>query len=68
MLVQKLAPLECKLLSESCFELVLLLRSLTLPFDADELKIAKATHQNCVPASTLDGRIKEHEGIGRAHV
>ena len=61
MLVQKLAPLKCKLPSESCFELVLFLRSQTLPFDADELKIAKAAHQNCVPASTPDNRIKERK-------
>ena len=26
-----------------------------------ELKIAKAAHQNCVPSSTLDSRLKERE-------
>ena len=36
-----------------------------MPFDADELKIAKAVHQNCVPASTLDNRIKEREDAHR---
>ena len=37
------------------------LRLLTLPIDTDELKIAKAAHQNCVPASTLETRLKERE-------
>jgi len=60
-LLQKLMPLESKLTSESCLALALFFGSLTLPLDADELKIAKAAHQNCVSVSTLDNRIKERE-------
>ena len=61
MLLQKLLPLESKLTSKSCLVLVLFLRSLTLPLDADELKLFKVAHQNCVPVSTLDNRVKERE-------
>ena len=34
---------------------------LTSALVADELKIAKAAHQDCVPSSTLDSRLKERE-------
>ena len=61
MLLKKLIPLESKLTSVSCSALVLFLRLLTLPRDTDELKIAKAAHQNCVPASALDDQLKKRE-------
>ena len=39
---------------------------LTSTLDAAELKIAKAAHQNCVPSSTLDSRLKEREDAHQA--
>ena len=45
----------------SCSALVLFLRLLTLPPDTEELEVAKAAHQNCVPASELDAQIKQRE-------
>ena len=46
--------------------LVLFLRSLTLPLNADKLKLFKVAHQNCVPVSTLDTRVKESEDAHQA--
>ena len=42
------------------------LRSLNSTHDADELKLFKAAHQNCIPASTLDTRVKESEDAHQA--
>ena len=39
---------------------------LTLTLAADELKLAKAAHQSCVPSSTLDSRLKEREDAHQA--
>ena len=61
MALRKLLPLESKLTSESCLVLALFLSSLTLPTDAAELKNFKVAHQNCIPVSTLDTRVKERE-------
>ena len=38
----------------------------TIALAADELKIAKAAHQSCVPSSTLDSRLKEREDAHQA--